>query len=34
MMNKMLSYMEDKSIVILGFGVEGKSTYKFLRRQA
>ena len=32
MISKLLNYLENKKILILGFGVEGKSTYKFLRR--
>lgn len=31
MLEKLLNYLEDKKIVILGFGVEGESSYKFLR---
>jgi UDP-N-acetylmuramoylalanine--D-glutamate ligase len=30
MMKELLSYLESKSILILGFGLEGKSTYRFL----
>lgn len=32
MLKELLSYLENKSIVILGFGKQGKSTYMFLRR--
>ncbi len=32
MLEKLLSFLEDKKIVILGVGLEGKSTYDFLRR--
>lgn len=32
MLEKMLQFLEEKSILILGMGVEGKSTYHFLRR--
>ncbi len=32
MLRKLLKYLENKEIVILGFGVEGESTYKFLRK--
>jgi len=31
MLEKLLNYLEDKKIVILGFGVEGESSYRFLR---
>lgn len=29
---ELLEYLRDKKIVILGFGLEGKSTYKFIRK--
>lgn len=32
MLKELLSYLENKNIVILGFGKQGKSTYKFLRK--
>lgn len=32
MLNELIKYLEDKKIVILGFGREGKSMYKFLRK--
>ena len=32
MINDILSKIENKNIAILGFGIEGKSTYKFIRR--
>lgn len=32
MIEKLLKYLEDKKILILGFGMEGESTYKFIRR--
>lgn len=32
MLEKLLEYLEDKKILILGVGIEGKSTYDFLRR--
>ena len=32
MIERLLKYLEDKKILILGFGIEGESTYKFLRR--
>ncbi len=32
MLNKLLEFLKEKSILILGAGLEGKSTYDFLRR--
>jgi len=32
MYNKILDYLKGKNIAILGFGMEGKSTYNFIRR--
>ena len=32
MYNKILEKLKNKSIAILGFGKEGKSTYNFIRR--
>lgn len=32
MLEKMLQFLKEKNILILGMGVEGKSTYDFLRR--
>ena len=32
MINELITYLKDKSIVILGFGREGKSTYRFIRK--
>ena len=31
MLKRLINYMEDKKIIILGYGVEGQSTYRFLR---
>ena len=31
MLKKLLNYLENKTILILGFGKEGESTYNFLR---
>lgn len=32
MINELINYLKDKKIVILGFGVEGKSNYRFIRK--
>lgn len=32
MLNKLLEYLKNKNILILGFGIEGKSTYFFIRK--
>ena len=32
MIKKLLDFLEDKKIIILGYGMEGQSTYHFLRR--
>lgn len=32
MINDLIKYFEDKKILILGFGMEGKSTYKLIRQ--
>ncbi len=32
MLDKLLEYLNDKNILILGFGIEGKSTYSFIRK--
>ena len=32
MLNNLLRYLDDKKILILGFGKEGVSTYKFIRK--
>lgn len=32
MLSKLLEYLNNKNILILGFGVEGKSTYCFIRK--
>ena len=32
MLKELLDYLEDKKVVILGFGLEGESSYKFLRK--
>jgi len=34
MYNKIIDYLENKHIAILGFGMEGKSTYRFIRRHS
>lgn len=32
MINKLIDYLKDKKILILGFGTEGQSTYKLIRK--
>lgn len=32
MISKLIEYLENKKIIILGFGVEGQSTYNFIRK--
>lgn len=32
MINELINYLKDKKIIILGFGVEGKSNYRFIRK--
>jgi len=32
MLEKLLNYLDNKNIIILGFGKEGESTYRFLRK--
>ena len=32
MINKLIKFFENKNILILGYGREGKSTYNFLRK--
>ena len=32
MLKKLLNFLENKKIIILGYGVEGESTYRFLRK--
>lgn len=32
MINKLIEYLENKKIIILGFGIEGQSTYNFIRK--
>ena len=32
MLEKLLNYLKNKKILILGYGIEGKSSYKFLRK--
>lgn len=32
MINKIIDFFKDKKVLILGFGVEGKSTYHFIRK--
>lgn len=33
MQNKIIDFLEGKNVAILGFGLEGKSTYEFIRKQ-
>ena len=32
MLEKLLNYLKNKKILILGFGIEGESSYRFLRK--
>ena len=32
MQNKIIEFLNNKNIAILGFGLEGKSTYEFIRK--
>ena len=32
MIENIINFLEDKKITILGFGIEGKSTYNFIRK--
>ena len=32
MINSILEELKDKNVAILGFGIEGRSTYNFIRR--
>ena len=32
MINELVKFFENKKVLVLGFGVEGKSTYKFIRK--
>ena len=32
MIKDLIKYLEDKKILILGFGLEGQSTYKLIRK--
>ena len=32
MLKELLEHLKDKNILILGFGIEGKSTYAFIRK--
>ena len=32
MLSNLLKFLEDKKILILGYGIEGKSTYAFIRK--
>lgn len=32
MINELINYLKNKKIIILGFGVEGKSNYRFIRK--
>lgn len=32
MLTELINYLKDKKVMILGFGREGKSTYKLLRK--
>lgn len=32
MVTELMNYLKDKKVIILGFGREGKSTYKLIRK--